>query len=501
MRNFVAAAIDIGTTSVKAAVITPEGRMLGLNSEEVPCKSGSDGSVVQDAEELFAACCRRLKSAVEASGVNPSDVCALSCASQRAVLICVGSDGKPLAEAISWQDMRCSQSIQIIRKTLSESEFRRITGLRLSPVFTIGKLIWLKQNEPELFKKTSVFAGVNDFVLKSFGAENFFADYSNASLTGAFDVLNLRWSDELTSIAGAQTRRFPELIESGTVIGRVSETAAALCGLKAGTPIVAGGGDQQCAGIGANAAEPGNMAITVGTAATVLTGCREANFKGDGRLTLCRHAAPGTWEMEGLLNSAGSAVAWAKRLTGREEKDLHGEAASDDPYFFPYLAGSASPDWFAQAEGAFVGLTLSSDGDAALRAAVEGVAFEIKEIADSFEAAGLTAANISAAGGLAKSETFIKLLAAALDKEINLIDAAETTLLGAAALAFLGAGVCQDAPSASRALCGKTFKISPEPPLAERCKFRLKTYREIKRRMADGGIFRRADELYIDEER
>ncbi len=185
--------------------------------------------------------------------------------------MCAGRSGEILSPVISWQDMRGAAEIEKLRKRVSDKDYYAVTGLPNNPVFTLGKILWIKKNNPSLYRRTEKFVLVHDYVLNRLGCDDFYSDLSNASLTGLVDISAFKRSDKLLKASGISGRKFPELVKSGERLGAVSRRAARRCGLKEGTPIIAGGGDQQCAGLGAGAVKSGIAEITLGTAAVTLS--------------------------------------------------------------------------------------------------------------------------------------------------------------------------------------------------------------------------------------
>ncbi|MFA5044117.1 MAG: FGGY family carbohydrate kinase [Kiritimatiellia bacterium] len=452
------AAIDCGTSAVKAAIIDLRGNTLSEVSRPVPCRHGIDGAVEQDPLAIQAAAFDCLKTAVNRRRRPGASVDAVCVTNQRATVIPIGAAGQPLASAISWQDMRGAPYVAALRRRLDDAAYYAITGLPYHTVFTLGKILFLRARFPALFRKTRRFALVHDYLLKALGCDDFYLDYANASLTGLFDNRRLQWSAPILALAGLAANRLPVLVRSGQAIGVVSRAASRRCGLTAGTPIVSGAGDQQCAGMGSGAVTPGICSITLGTAGVCFCHTDRVARDPRRRIACCAHAVPGAWNLEGLQNAAGDSVRWAAgRLAGAQRLDrafLRSVAAiapgARDVLFYPYLAGAAAPHWIGEATASFLGLKYSHDSACLFRAVLEGVAFENRQILDVFASLRVPIREIRLTGGFSKWTVWNQIQADIYNRPLYTLENQQATLLGAAILAALGIGAAASAPAAVR---------------------------------------------------
>jgi xylulokinase len=360
------------------------------------------------------------------------------------------------------------------------ARYEALTGLPPSFLWTLGKLLLLRRADPAVWGGTARFALLHDFVLRAFGAGDLYCDLSNASLTGLLDLRALDWSDEILAAAGLDRARLPTLVRPGQRVGAVSREAARRSGLREGTWLVAGGGDQQCAALGQGAVEPGDAGLCLGTAAVVSCPV-DAPLTGTGGRFFCTvHAAPGRWVIEGLLNSVGSALDWAARALGLDgvaalEAEASG-ASSEGAFFLPHLSGVGSPDHRAAARGAWVGLDLGCTRARLARAAFEGVAHETGRILDAMEERGPIRQLVLSGGGAA-GQLLPRLLADLSGRRLVLREHHEATLAGAALLAWCGAGRFADPLEAARTLgrqgCARMVEPAGEPAerLAARARY------------------------------
>ena len=350
--------IDNGTTGTKAMVFDLAGNTLGEAYREYRCEFPKPGWVDQDAEMLFSSSCAALKAAIAQSGVNPRDIAAMGLSTQRCTMVPVDVDGLPIRMAISWQDARCTAECDWIRDHIGAERYYAITGLPIAPVWAYPAILWLRNHEPEIFGRAHKFLLTQEYILHRLGAEGYPEDWSNGSLQGLMEIDTFRWSKELVAESGLNLDQLPDLVPSGKMVGRVSKAAAELTGMVEGTPLVTGGGDQQCAGIGAGIIAPGLCEVTLGTAGVSLCFMDKPHKDPAMKMPCSAHAYPGKWECEGLQNAAGASYRWFRDTLARLET-TNAKQNGQDPYelinievaktpagsrglfYVPYLAGAS----------------------------------------------------------------------------------------------------------------------------------------------------------------
>lgn len=447
------AAIDCGTTGAKAIIFDRTGSWHGTAYQEYPCDFPAPNRVEQDAELLFQACVNVLARAVSDSGVDPGAIKALSFSTQRCTLIPVDRDCKPLRAAISWQDNRSDAQCDAIRQTIGERAFYQATGLPIANVWTLPSIMWIRDIEPGLYADTHKFLNPHGFLLKRMGADTYVEDLSNASLHGLVSVARAQWDDDLIAAADIDRAKLPDLVPSGEVVGTLDPAIAERTGLSADTLLVAGGGDQQCAGIGAGVIRAGIGSVTLGTAGVVICSFDEPPFDPNSAIPAELHAYPGKYICEGLQATAGAALKWlrnvARDATGGAgiEYALFNEMAagvppgSDGLVFLPHLAGAGAPQWNSSATGTFHGLTQGHGLGAMARSVMEGVACQNALILHEFEKAGRALEEIRLTGGGAQSALWSQIQADIYNRPVRRLKEDEAGLLGAAILAAVGAGL------------------------------------------------------------
>ncbi|MGL4606290.1 MAG: FGGY-family carbohydrate kinase [Eubacteriaceae bacterium] len=450
--------IDIGTTGVKVIIFDLEGNKLGSAYREYPCTFPQSGWVEQDGELTWTMTCEASREAIQKSGINPDEIASIGLSTQRCTFTPVDKEGMALRSAISWQDSRSFEEADIMNKKIGAEKYYEITGLPIGVVWTVSKIMWIKKHQPEIYDKTFKFALDQERILKKLGAEEYCEDWSNGSLQGLMDIKSFEWSQELIDLLEIDAAKLPKLVPSGEVVGNVSKEASVLTGFSEGTLLVAGGGDQQCAGIGAGAVKKGVIEVTVGTAAVTLAYMDDAIYDESMRLPCSAHAVPGKWETEGLQNAAGSSLKWYRNEFAIPEVELAKETGKD-PYDYineqvadikpgangliciPYFASSAAPNWDPFARGTFIGLTLGHERPTLARSIMEGVTFETREIIEQMITNGVQIDEIIISGGASKSPVWNQIQADIYGKPCGILAIEEATSLGAAILAAKGAGL------------------------------------------------------------
>jgi len=447
-RKTLVATVDCGTSEIKAAVFDLSGKTKGVIEKACPCIYYGDGGIEQNPQLIVKQAFSCLKKAIERFKINPKNIASVSISTQRATVICIDKKGKPLGNAVSWQDMRGAGAIDALRRKIDDKRYYNITGIPNNPVFSLAKILWIKKNRPAVYKRTARFALVHDYLLKELGCGDFFSDWSNASLTGMFDVAMLRWCKDILKLAGIKEERLSVLVPSGKKVGTVSKKASKACGLLEGTAIISGGGDQQCAGLGAGCVKEGIAEITLGTAGVSL--CYSSKVKKDSRMRVscCAHVVPGRWEVEGLQNSAGSSLKWVNEIVSEGKKFSRQffrklseiKPGSQGVFFYPFLAGASAPNWNPQAKAMFLGLMHIHDKASIVRAVMEGVSLETRQILEVFASLRIPVKEIRLTGGCSNIDVWNQIQADIYGRDVSTLENPHASLLGAAILAAWGAG-------------------------------------------------------------
>jgi glycerol kinase len=423
-------AIDQGTSSTKALVVSDGHEVLGEGAAPVHPQAGAQGAVEQDPEELYRSIVDAGRAALDAAGV---EVGAIGLANQgETVLRWDRETGEPFGPALSWQDRR---AVSVTRELADRADrLTEITGLPVDPYFAAPKMAWLRREGGEEGVVTTVDAWLNQRL-----AGAFVTDAATASRTLLLDLERTTWSDEACAIFGLDPGGQPDVVDCDAVVGETTAFGDPL-------PVAGLAVDQQAALFAESCFEPGEAKCTYGTGAFILATAGEQVPRSQSRLAACvawRLGGRTTYCLDGQVYSAGSAVSWLGEL------ELIGEAADldraggedDEVVFVPALAGLGAPFWAPEARGGWVGLSLATRRDDLVRAVIFGIAAQVAALARAMGAdAGRPLERLRVDGGLTRSAALMQAQADLLQTPVELYPAADATALGVGALARLGAG-------------------------------------------------------------
>ncbi|MCF7916694.1 MAG: xylulose kinase [Candidatus Omnitrophica bacterium] len=445
------AAIDCGTSAIKAAIFSENGKSKSIVFDFYYPYLKSQSKVEQNPQLLIKKIYSCLKKAVEKANIKPNSVLSLSLSTQRATFLAVDKRGKPLTNIISWQDQRGKEMMIGFAKKISDKSYYQITGLPSNPIFSLAKILWIQKNANQIYKKIDKFTLLHSYILKELGCKDYLEDHSNASLSGLLDIRKLTWSKQLLKTINLDENKLADLVPSGKVVGYLSKRAAKKTGLVEGLPLVSGGGDQQCAALGAGAIKPGVLEVTLGTAGVPLIYSKQPVFDPKLRIMCCAHVLEGCWELEGFQGCVGASIQWFNNLIGGKKfakaifkKVEKSGAGANGILFYPYLTGASCPNWNPNAKGVFLGLSLGSKKVDLLRAIIEGISFETKETIDLFSHLGIKIKEVRLTGGYSKNNVWNQIQADIYQRRLITLGNHQATLAGGAALAAYGIGVDKD---------------------------------------------------------
>jgi xylulokinase len=477
--------IDASTTATKAVLIDEVGTVRGVGvfdyEYEVPRPLWSE----QSPELWWDGTIASIRSVLATTGVAGTEVAAIGVTGQMHGLVLLDAAGQVLRPAILWNDQRTGAECEVIREAVGAQRLIEITGNDALTGFTAPKLVWVRDHEPDVWARVAHVLLPKDYVrLRLTGG--YALDKADGAGTILFDLAARDWSPEVLAALQIDPAWMPPTFEGPDVTGAVTASAAALTGLRAGTPVVAGGGDQAANAVGVGVLDPGTMALSLGTSGVLFAATDRAIHEPRGIVHAFCHAVPDRWHLMSVMLSAGGSLRWFRDAVapGEDFERLVAQAAdvspgSDGLLFLPYLTGERSPHPDPHARGAFVGLTVSHDRRHLTRAVLEGVAFGLRDGLDLMTAAGVPApTQIRASGGGVVSPLWRQILADVLDAEIATVDAAEGTAFGAGLLAAVGAGWFPSVWAAAAA----TVKVRPAAapgPGVERYGQAHSRYREL----------------------
>nr|MBA2463046.1 carbohydrate kinase [Actinomycetota bacterium] len=361
--------VDVGTTAVKAAVVTADGRVLGTGSVEYPTHYPRPGWVEQDPEDWWRAACGAIQTALADAGRR--DMAAVCVSAQAPTLLPLDSRGRPLRPALIWMDRRAEAEAERLRETLGEELVRRVTGNRIDPYYVAAKLLWFREHEPELRARVRVYVQATGYLVHRLTGE-LTLDREHASLLSLRDLERETWSERLCEAVGVTPELFPRLVSGDEIAGRVTDDAATATGLPAGTSVTGGTVDGPAAALEAGVIDEGQAAEMTGTSTVLIL--PSARPRSEPALVAMRHAVPGRWLLLGAMVASGGSLRWLRDLLGEQSfESLTAEAEAEPAganglVFLPYMMGERSPIWDSDARGVFVGLSLTSGRGSLVRA-------------------------------------------------------------------------------------------------------------------------------------
>ena len=462
--------IDVSTTSSKALVMDAAGKVIAVASSPHTLQTPRPLWSEQDPLEWWEAARLCIRSALQKAGISGDDVSAVGLTGQMHGLVLLDEAGRVLRPAILWNDQRTQEQCDEIHRRVGKSEFIQITGNVALTGFTAPKILWVRENEPQVYARVKHILLPKDYVRYRLTHE-YAMDKADGAGTVLFDLKARDWSDAILSKLEIPREWMPRTFEGTEFTGVVTEAAAQQTGLRAGTPVAAGGGDQAAGAVGMGAVEPGVVSLTLGTSGVVFATMPSALIEPEGRLHAFCHAAPGMWHFMGVMLSAAGSLQWYHDKLAPEMSfdDLIQEAETapagcEGLQFLPYLMGERTPYPDPLARGAFIGLTLRHGRAHLTRAVLEGVSFGLKDSFTLIQNAGLgKVTQVRASGGGTKSVLWRQILASALDADLVTVNTTEGGAYGAALLAAVAAGAWPDIQSACNACIRITGSTSPDP--------------------------------------
>jgi len=451
--------IDVSTTSVKALLVDSSGEIVKSSTSPLTLSSPRPLWSEQNPEDWWLAAVTSIRNVIDGS----SDVSAIGLTGQMHGLVLLDGDGEVLRPAILWNDQRCAAECAEIRARVGKERLVQISGNDALTGFTAPKIVWVRSHEPEVYDRARHVLLPKDFLRYKLTHE-YAMDKADGSGTLLFDLEQRDWSSETLDALDIPAAWLPPTFEGPEVTGRVTRDAAAATGLKEGTPVVAGGGDQSAQAVGVGAIRPGVLAVTMGTSGVVFAATETALIEAQGRLHAFCHAVPDRWHLMGVMLSAAGSLQWYRDALYPNVSfdELAAEAAkapagSDGLLFLPYLCGERTPHPDPLARGSWVGLTTRHTRAHLTRAVLEGVAFGLKDIFSLMQSVGMRAVDqVRVSGGGAKSTLWRQILADVLDSELVTVNTTEGAAYGAALLAGVTAGVWPDVDTA----CAQTIRVT-----------------------------------------
>lgn len=504
MKQLYLLGIDIGTSACKAALFDRKGQVLAAANGEYPVYYPEEGWAEQNPEEWWSAVCEAVRQVIRKAGIQPEEIAGVGIDGQSWSAIAIDKGGKVLTNTPIWMDTRAQSICDRLNEEIGEDEIFRIAGNSLQPSYTTAKILWYKENLPEVYSKIYKILQSNSYIAFKLTGQ-ISQDLSQGYGLHCFDMRTGQWDEEMCRKMGIPRDFLPEIVPSDRIIGTVTKKAAEESGLAEGTPVAAGGLDAACGTLGAGVIHPGETQEQGGQAGGMSI-CIE-KYQADPRLILGFHVIPGKWLLQGGTTGGGGVMRWFERefadyerlmreQTGISSLDQLNEIAEkvkpgcDGLVFLPYMAGERSPIWNPYAKGVFYGLDFSKTKGHMVRACMEGVAFSLRHNLETAEEAGAKAEILRAMGGSANSLLWTQIKSDVTGKTMAVPASDTATTLGAALLAGVGTGFYKDYEEAVAETVKVTRKHQPDPEKKAVYDKNYETYLELYRSLS--GLMKKA---------
>jgi xylulokinase len=470
--------IDIGTSGTRAALLDAGGRVLSSATvEHAPISSLHPGWAEQHPHDWWSAACRAIPECLERGRTSADEIGGIGLTGQMHGLVLLGNGGEVLRPSIIWCDQRTEEECRAITEKVGA---RRLIELTANPAvtgFTLPKIWWVQKNEPEIWARVRTILLPKDYVrFRLTGTRAI--DVADASGTLLLDVVHCSWSAPMMEVYHLNEASLPRVFESQVIASQVSEEGARATGLRAGTPVVAGAGDQAAGAVGMGIVRPGAVSATIGTSGVVFAATASPLLDPKGRIHTFCHAVPNRWHVMGVTQAAGYSLRWFRDQFGagaesagdppRDSYDRLMEEASKAPagsdglLWAPYLMGERTPHLDPHARGALVGITASHTRAHVIRAILEGVAFSLRDTLTIFSELKLPIESIRLGGGGARGALWRQVQADVYGMPVDLVEAEEGPAYGAALLAGVGTGVWTSVENACEAAVHVAERVEPD---------------------------------------
>ena len=467
------------------------GNVIASGSEDhEPFASPRPGWAEQNPRDWWRACGSAVRKALQSSNLGANEIACVGFSGQMHGAVLLDSADEVVRSAIIWCDQRSDAQTHELEKLFGRDALIQLTCNPPLTNFTLTKLLWVRETEPANWARVAHVMLPKDYVRFRLTGERA-VDMADASGTLLLDVANRRWSNEVLSKSGIDVGLLPALHESPQVCGKVSAAGAEATGLRVGTPVVAGAGDQAAGAVGMGIARAGAVSATIGTSGVVFAATDRPALDPQGRLHTFCHAIPGRWHVMGVTQSAGLSLRWFRdrfgvvSKDGRDPYDILAEeaaaapAGSEGAFWVPYLMGERTPHLDPNARAALLGLTASHTRGHIIRAVMEGVAYSLKDTFTIFEEMKIPVTSIRLGGGGARSPLWRQIQADVYSHEVEIVAAEEGAAYGAAILAGTGVGAWSSVDEA----CDKVVRVASRIPLSQMnsktMQQNYRTYRKI----------------------
>ncbi len=460
--------VDLGTSGTKTVLFDEEGRSIASALYEYPLYQPNVGWAEQDPEDWWVATYTTIRQCIEKSGVSPDDIKGVGLSGQMHGLVMLDAEDRVLRKSIIWCDQRTAKECDEITEKIGAKRLIEITANPALTGFTASKIMWVKNNEPQVYDKCRKMMLPKDYVRYMLTGE-FATEVSDASGMQLLDVPNRCWSDEVLAKLDIDKALLGKMYESCEVTGTINARASELSGLRVGTPVVGGAGDQAAGGVGNGIVKAGVVSSTIGTSGVVFAHTDSITIDPKGRVHTFCHAVPGAWHVMGVTQGAGLSLKWFRDNFCTSEMET-AKWMNKDPYilmdqqaatvpagsegliYLPYLMGERTPHLDPNAKGVFFGLSARHGKKEMLRAVMEGVGYSLVDCMNIIREMGLSVDEVRASGGGGKSPLWRQMQADMFNSDITTVNSSEGPAPGVALLAAVGAGIYKSVPEACDAV-------------------------------------------------
>lgn len=462
--------IDIGTSGTRALLLNEQGRIVASHTAaHEDFRMERPLWAEQDPDDWWRAAQLAIRGVFQEAQTDGSAIKGIGFSGQMHGLVMLDAEGKVIRPSLIWCDQRSQPQVDAIHSKVGRDRMIALTANPAITGFTLPKLLWVRDNDPASYDRLRTVLVPKDYVRFKLSGE-LAQDVSDASGTGVFDVVNRIWSRPLMDELGLNPAWFPQVFESSQICGRVIEAAASATGLRLGTPMVAGAGDQAASAVGNGIVEHGIASCTLGTSGVVFAHMDAPAYDPQGRVHTFCHAVPGKWHVMGVTQGAGLSLQWFRNTLAPDtsydnlmQEAAQAEPGSDGLFWLPYLMGERTPHLDALARGGWIGLTARHQRRDLVRAIVEGVSFSQKDCLDVILEIGVDVSRVRASGGGAKSALWRQILADVFHCRVTTLESQEGSAYGAGLLAMVGTGGFGSVAEACSACITETTIIDPRP--------------------------------------
>ena len=449
---------DLGTTGNKATLYDREGQLVGAAFHAYDTEYAHTGWAEQNPQDWWRAVCQSTRQLLAETGAPKDDIACITFSGQMMGAVALDKQGLPLRNAIIWADQRALPQEREIGERLSFDDMYRISGHRLSASYSLAKILWLRDNQPEIYRAAHKFVHAKDAIVARLTGE-FVTDPSDASSMNLYDLRRGEWSGQILDAVELDAEKLPQIRDSIEVVGAVRAEVADEVGVAAGTPVVIGGGDGACAAAGAGVVNEGSAYNYVGSSSWIAISTPAPIYDPDHRTFTFGHVIPGMFMPTGTMQAAGASYQWTRDHLAAFERQTAAQLGinvyelmnlqvdktppgAEGLFFLPYLLGERSPRWNPHARGAFIGLTIRHSRAHMLRAVLEGVTLNLRVILDAFRAQGTQIEAMRLIGGGASGRVWNQIMADIYGMPVQrLAILEEATSMGAALAGGVGVGL------------------------------------------------------------